>query len=230
MSRLSVDVLRELANQGSRSDDSSVFFDVFRRMPPHPHSASCTTSLTVPLSIKMPRNLSNLRIDHLNVTGLERHINRYHFFATTETKLKLSSPVGRIRVPCYNLIRHKLSAGRGQGRRVCGGIGLYIQKGVKAVPFLKSTHDPDLPPISRFELLAVRTRLNDLNICVVVVYNPSCYNPNFSNNYKKLLLNLLEHDFDRIYVVRDFNVNVAATLPSANLSALPGLHLQSSKP
>lgn len=143
----------------------------------------------------MSRNLSNLRIGHLNVRGLEHHIDgvkiildktQYHFFATTETKLKSSSPVGPIRVPGYNLIKHTLSTGRGRGTRTCGGIGLYVQKGIKAVPFLKSTPDPNVPLALRFEFLAVSARLNDLNICVVVVYNPSCSNPNFSSSNIKV--------------------------------------------
>lgn len=55
---------------------------------------------------------------------------------------------------------------------------------------------------------------------MVVVYNPSCSNPNFSSSYEKLLLDLLEQDFDRTYIVGDFNVNVAASTPSTNLYAL----------
>lgn len=177
----------------------------------------------------MTNNLSNLRIGHLNVRGLERHIdgiklildkNQYHFFATTETKLKSSSPVGPIRIPGYNLIKHTLPSGRGRGARTCGGVGLYVQKGIKAIPFMKSSLDADVPLASRFEFLAVHTKLNDLNICVVVVYNPSCSNPDFSNRYEKLLLDLLEHDFDRLYIVGDFNINITASQPSTNLCAL----------
>ena len=104
----SVDVPRDLANPGLTTLPCSS--TPCRRMSPHSHSASCTTSLTFPLSIKMPRNLSNLWIGHLNVRDLERHIDgvqimldkhQYHFFAKTETKLKLSSLVGPIRVPGY---------------------------------------------------------------------------------------------------------------------------------
>lgn len=51
---------------------------------------------------------SNLCIGHLNVRGLEHHIdgvkllldnNKYHIFAVTETKLRSSAPMGPIRVP-----------------------------------------------------------------------------------------------------------------------------------
>lgn len=187
----------------------------------------------------MTNNLSNLRIGHLNVRGLERHIdgiklildkNQYHFFATTETKLKSSSPVGPIRIPGYNLIKHTLPSGRGRGARTCGGVGLYVQKGIKAIPFMKSSLDADVPLASRFEFLAVHTKLNDLNICVVVVYNPSCSNPDFSNRYEKLLLDLLEHDFDRLYIVGDFNINITASQPSTNLCDFVSMQLPPSSP
>lgn len=137
----------------------------------------------------MPNNLSNLRIGHLNVRGLEHHIDgvkilldksQYHFFAVTETKVKASSPVGPIRIPAYNFIKHALPSNRGRGSKTCGGIGLYVQKGIKAKPILKSPFDPEVPIGFRFEYLAVQAIINEQNICVIVLYNPVCSNPHFS--------------------------------------------------
>lgn len=100
-----------------------------------------------PLLMSRPNN-SNLRIGHLNVRSLERHIDgvkvllnpsQYHFFAVTETMLRPSSPVGPIRIPGYNFIRHSLPSGRGNRRRSFGGVE-HIQKGIKATPITKSTY------------------------------------------------------------------------------------------
>lgn len=174
-------------------------------------------------------NLPNLRIGHLNVRGLECHIDGvkllldqtpYHFFAVSETKLKVSAPAGPIRVPAYNFIKNSLPAGRGRGSRTCGGVGLYVQKGIKATPILKSSPDPEVPVSQRFEYLAVQAKINDHNICVVVIYNPVSTNPHFAQGYEKLLLDLLDVGFDRLYVVGDFNINVTSTQQSANLVAL----------
>ncbi|XP_062704412.1 uncharacterized protein LOC134286758 [Aedes albopictus] len=60
---------------------------------------------------------SNLRIGHLNIRGLERHIDgvklvldkqQYHFFGVTETKMRASAPTGPVKVPGYNFIKHSL--------------------------------------------------------------------------------------------------------------------------
>lgn len=174
-------------------------------------------------------NFSNLRIGHLNVRGLEHHIDgvkllldksQYHIFAVTETKLKASAPAGPIRVPAYNFIKHSLPAGRGRGTKSCGGVGIYVSKGIKATPVIKSIYDPSLPIASRVEYLGVQIKINELNIGVCVVYNPLCSNPHFSQSYEKLLIEMLDFGFDRIYVVGDFNINVTAPLVSANLAAL----------
>lgn len=178
-------------------------------------------------------NFSNLRIGHLNVRGLERHIdglrllldrNQYHFFATTETKLKASAPVGPIRVAGYNFIRHSLPAERGRGTKTCGGVGIYVQKGIKAVPVAKSDFCPDIPIAQRFEFLALQSKINDLNIGIVVIYNPSGSNQLFARSYEKLLFDLVDFNFDRIYLVGDFNINVAAAIPSANTHALSNIN------
>lgn len=64
----------------------------------------------------MPNNYyNNLRIGHLNVRRLEAHIDaikllldktKYHLSAVSETKMKASAPVGSVRVPGYNFIKH----------------------------------------------------------------------------------------------------------------------------
>lgn len=177
----------------------------------------------------MSNNLSNLRIGHLNVRGLERHIdgvklllnkNQYHLFAVTETKLKVTSPVGPIRLPAYNFIRHSLPVGRGRGTKTCGGIGLYVRKGIKATPILKSSFDPAVPVGQRFEFLAVQVKINELSICVVALYNPVCTNTNFSQCYNKLLLDLLDIGYDKLFIIGDFNINVASPQPTMNHAAL----------
>lgn len=181
----------------------------------------------------MTTNFSNLRIGHLNVRGLEHHIdgvklllstNQYHIFAVSETKLKSSSPMGPIRIPNYNFIKHSLPAGRGRGTKSCGGVGFYVKKGIKATPIIKSTHDNNQPIASRVEYLAIQIKIGELKIGVVVLYNPSCSNQSFSQNYEKVLLELLDFGFDRTYIVGDFNINVAANIPSTNLVALRRIH------
>lgn len=174
----------------------------------------------------MPRNhIPNLRIGHLNVRGLEHHIdgikllldgNQYQIFAVTETKLKSSSPAGPIRIPGYNFVKHSLPCGRGRGTRACGGIGIYVQKGIKATPIVKSVFDPTTPTGQRIEFLAVQLKINQLNICVAAFYNPVCSNPYFSQVYEKVLIDLLDFGIDRLFIVGDFNINVKSTHPSAN--------------
>lgn len=128
---------------------------------------------------------SNLRIGHLNIRGLEcskdgvkllLNKQNYHLFGLTETKMKQTAPVGPVRIPGYNLIRHCLPSKRGRGSKTFGGVVMYVKKGIKATPILKSTHNADLPITSRFEFLAVKIKINNLNICVAVVYNPSAAN------------------------------------------------------
>lgn len=140
-------------------------------------------------------NFQHLRIGHLNVRGLERHIDgvklildrkQYHIFAVTETKLKSSSPIGPIRIPGYDFIKHSLPAGRGRGAKTCGGLGFYVQKGFKATTLVKSTFDSDTPINLRVEYLAITVKINDLNTCIAALYNPLGTNPNFSQCYEKL--------------------------------------------
>lgn len=76
-----------------------------------------------------------------------------------------------MRVPGFNFIKHSLPAGRGRGSRACGGVGLYVKKGLKATPIIKSQHDVTIPIASRVENLAVQIKINDLNIAVAVLYN-----------------------------------------------------------
>ncbi|XP_062703870.1 uncharacterized protein LOC134286287 [Aedes albopictus] len=138
----------------------------------------------------MPNNnIPHLRLRHLNVRGLESHIDEiklllhraeYHFFAVTETKLKPSSPVGPVRLPAYNFVKHSLPSTRGRGSKACGGIGLYVLKGLKAIPVLRSEHNLDAPLDQRFEYLAVQVKINDLSIGIVIVYNPNVSNPHFA--------------------------------------------------
>lgn len=177
----------------------------------------------------MPTNFQNLRIGHLNVRGLERHIDgvkiildkkQYHIFAVTETKLKSTSPIGPIRIPGYDFIRHSLPSSRGRGTNACGGIGFYVQKGIKATPLVKSSFDPATPLNLRVEFMAILMKINDWDCCVAALYNPLGTNPNFAQNYEKLLLDVLDVGFDRLFVVGDFNVNIAASQPSTNLAAL----------
>ncbi|XP_053698994.1 uncharacterized protein LOC128745964 [Sabethes cyaneus] len=138
--------------------------------------------------------------------------------------LRPSSPVGPIRVPAYNFIRHSLPIGNGNRTRSFGGVGLYVQKGIKATPILKSTHEPGENRANRLEFLAIQAKINNYNICVVVVYNPSGSNPLFAQCYEKLLVDLHEFDFDRIYLVGDYNINVAASRPCGNMMALNRIH------
>ncbi|XP_038106649.1 uncharacterized protein LOC119766276 [Culex quinquefasciatus] len=177
----------------------------------------------------MTTNISNLRIGHLNVRGLEHNIDgikllldacQYHIFAVSETKMKSSSPVGPVRVPGYNFVKHSLPAGRGRGSRACGGVGFYVRKGLKVTPIIKSTHDVSLPIASRVEYLALQLKVGESNIAVIVLYNPTGANPAFSQNYEKLLLDLLDFECDRTFVLGDFNINVASNQPSANLTSL----------
>lgn len=180
----------------------------------------------------MPRpNISNLRVGHLNVRGLERHIDgirlllnkqTYHFFGVTETKLKSSAPVGPIRVPDYNFIKHCLTCNGGRGSKTYGGVGLYVRKGVKAVPILKSEHDPQIPKNKRLEYLVVRAEVNDLKVGVGVIYNPSGVNPLFAQQYEKLLVDLMDFDLDQTYFLGD--INVVSTTASANVAALHQIH------
>lgn len=182
----------------------------------------------------MPNNnISNLKLGHLNVRGLETHIDdiklllhktEYHFFAVTETKLKSSAPVGPVRVPAYNLVKHSLPSNRGRGSKCCGGIGIYVVKGLKAIPVLKSTFDPSVPLAYRFEYLVVQVKVNDINIGIATVYNPNVANPYFAREYEKLLLDIQDLAFERLFVVGDFNINVKAPQPSANLEALNRIH------
>lgn len=164
-------------------------------------------------------NHANLRIGHLNVRSLERHIDgvkvlldssQYHFFAVTETMLRPSSATGPIRIPGFNFVRHSLSSGRGNRVRAFGGVGLYVQKGIKTTTIIKSTYEAGENSATRLEFLAVQTKINNYNICIVVVYNPSGSNPLFAQRYEKLLVDLQDFDFDRVYLVGDYNINVAA--------------------
>lgn len=160
----------------------------------------------------MPNNFTNFRIGHLNVRGLEHHIdgvklllnsNQYHIFAVSETKMKSSSPMGPVRIPAYNFIRHSLPTGRGRGTKACGGVGIYVRKGIKATPIIKSTHDNNQPIASRVEYLAIQIKIDELNIGVVVLYNPLCSNQSFSQHYERVLLELLDFGFDRTYIIGD---------------------------
>lgn len=158
--------------------------------------------------------------------GIKLTLNKkqYHFFGLSETKLKSSAPVGPIKVPGYNFIRHSLPAGRGRGAKTCGGVGLYVAKHIKATPVIKSSFDAAVPIAQRLEYLVVKAKINYCDIGIVVLYNPSSNNPSFIQNYEKLLLDLLELNFDRIYIVGDFNINVTATQLSFNNLAVKRLH------
>lgn len=181
----------------------------------------------------MPSNHTNLRIGHLNVRGLECHIdgmklvlnkNQYHFFGVTETKMKSSSPIGPVRLPSYNFIKHCLPSGRGRGSKSCGGVGLYVQKGIKATPVLKSAFNPDIPIGQRFEFLVVKSRINDLNIGIAIVYNPNVGNQYFAMEYEKLLLDIQDLGFDRVFLLGDYNINVSLPHPVGNHAALNRIH------
>lgn len=176
---------------------------------------------------------SNLRIGHLNVRGLECSIDgvkllldkqNYHLFGLTETKMKQSAPVGPVRIPGYNFIRHCLPSKRGRGSKTFGGVALYVKKGIKATPILKSSFDTGLPIASRFEFLAVQIKVNNLNICVVVVYNPSGANQLFAASYEKLLLDLLDFGFDRTFIIGDYNINVGGAQQCFNATNLRTIH------
>lgn len=52
---------------------------------------------------------------------------------------------------------------------------------MKAVPILKSEHDPQIPKDMRLEYLIVLAEVNDLKVEVCVIYNPSGVNPLFSH-------------------------------------------------
>lgn len=181
----------------------------------------------------MTSNGNHLRIGHLNVRGIERHIDevklildkkQYHFFGISETKLKASAPVGPIKIPGYNFIRHSLPCGRGRGAKTCGGVGLYIAKHIKATPIIKSTFDPATAITQRVEYLAVRAKINNYNVGVVVLYNPSSNNQLLLQKYEQLLLDLLDFNFDRIYIVGDYNINVSSAHATGNQTGLKRLH------
>lgn len=176
---------------------------------------------------------SNLRVGHLNARGLERHIDgikltldkqHYHFFGITETKMRSSAPVGPVKVPGYNFIKHTLPSGRGRGTKACGGIGLYVKKGIKATSVMKSTFSADCPISKRVEFLVVHSVINGLNIGVVVIYNPSGANEFFTQTYEKLLLDILEFNFDRTFLVGELNINITATQPSSHCLSLHRLN------
>lgn len=178
-------------------------------------------------------NSSNLRIGHLNVRGLERHIDgiklildkkQYHFFGLSETKLNITAPVGPINIPGYNFFRHSLPGGRGRGTKTCGGIGLYVAKNIKVTPVMKSSFDSSIPIAQRLEYLVVKAKISNYDVGVVVLYNPTCNNQLLIQSYEKLLLDMLEINFDRIYIVGDFNINVTAHQPSCNTVAVKRLH------
>lgn len=121
---------------------------------------------------------SNLRIGHLNIRGLEHHIDgvklvldkqQYHFFGVTETKMRASAPTGPVKVPGYNFIKHSLPSGRGRGTKACGDVGLYVKKGLKAIPIIKFTFSTEHPISKRVEYLVIRTTINGINIGIAVI-------------------------------------------------------------
>ncbi|XP_038117052.1 uncharacterized protein LOC119769207 [Culex quinquefasciatus] len=71
--------------------------------------------------------------------------------------------------------------------------------------------------------MVVQIKVNELSIGVAVLYNPSCTNPNFSQHYEKVLLDMLDFGFDRTYIVGDFNINVAAGSPSAKATSVSNI-------
>ena len=95
-----------------------------------------------------------------------------------------------------------------------------MRKDIKATPICRSSFDQVVPIASRVEYFGIQVRINQLNVGVVVLCNPSCSNQLFAQNYEKLLIELLDFKLDRIFIVGDFNVNVAASVPSGNLMAL----------
>ncbi|XP_062714232.1 uncharacterized protein LOC134291005 [Aedes albopictus] len=62
--------------------------------------------------------------------------------------------------------------------------------------------------------------IDELKVCVVALYNPISSNPHFSQCYEKLLLDLLDIGYDKLFVIGDFNINVASTQPTLNHVAL----------
>ncbi|KAL9705207.1 hypothetical protein quinque_008725 [Culex quinquefasciatus] len=102
--------------------------------------------------------------------------------------------------------------------------GLYVRQGLKATPVIKSTHDNAATIATRVEYMVVQIKINELNVGVAVVYNPSCSSPTFAVLYEKVLLEMLDLGFDRTFIVGDFNINVASVLPSLNLTSLRRIH------
>ena len=183
--------------------------------------------------MQTPHQFANLRIGHLNVRGLERHIDgvkltldkqQYHIFGVTETKMRKSAPIGPVKVSGYNYISHTLPSGRGRGTKACGGVGLYVKKGIKTTPIIKSTFSNDHPISKRVEYLVTQLVINGMNIGVAVIYNPSCANDLFVQAYEKLLVDLMEYNLDKLFLIGDFNVKVRMTQPSYNLSSIHRLH------
>lgn len=183
--------------------------------------------------MQTPNQFSNLRIGHLNVRGLECHVDgiklildkqQYHFFGVSETKMRKSSPIGPIKVPGYNYTNHTLPSGRGRGTKACGGVGLYVKKGIKTTSIMKSSFSTEHPISKRVEYLVIQSVINGLNIGVVVIYNPSCANDLFAPAYEKLLLDLMEFNLDRLFLLGDLNINTTMAQPSQNLSSLHRLN------
>ncbi|XP_058816415.1 uncharacterized protein LOC131679696 [Topomyia yanbarensis] len=143
---------------------------------------------------------------------------------TIQSGSKLANICSQTDLPGYNFVRHSLPSKRGRGAKTCGGVGLYIRKGIKVTTILKSAFDPNLPIANRVEYLAVRAKLNDLSICIVVLYNPTASNQQFAQCYERLLLDLQDFTPDRLFIVGDFNINVAAIQQSPNLTALNQIH------
>lgn len=110
------------------------------------------------------------------------------------------------------------------GSKSCGGIGLYVKKGIKAIPVLKSTLNPNAPIGQRFEFLVVRSRINDLNIGIAIVYNPCTGNQRFAQEYEKLLFDIQGFGFDRLFLLGDYNINVSLPQAVGNHAALNRIH------
>lgn len=57
-----------------------------------------------------------------------------------------------------------------------------------------------------------------------LIYNPSGANQLFAQQYEKLLIDLMEFDLDQIFLVGDYNINVASPTPFANVVSLHQIH------
>ena len=134
-------------------------------------------------------------------------------FSVSETWLKSSIPSKQVELPGFSFFRHDRTY---RGKKHGGGVGIYVQKGVKSKILLASEKGCE------FEYLFLELAFNGVKVVFGVVYRPPWSSvPVFVESFDRILTEL-SSSYARVIISGDFNIdlNIMSPMSSSLLSSI----------